>query len=266
MKSLRFSFRCAAVRFAAFFLFCCFSLSFFSCSLDDDDDDYVVRSVGKAVALSEDDPVSGVYSTKNTQSYGTEVAFIFRPSMAYATACSCEGKNEPSEGCVTFTFWDSVKKESFSLYFIPDNTNPVYVVYNVYADADWSDGIQDEEIDKHSGVIIFKAKCSPYRTPTEGCYYGVKFQFLDSDGNLPVISKKSSSFSSEKIFIEGGFSEDASYDNISNLAEAVEKFAFNNEDYFTSRYWTSSYSGAEQTGRSVSLPYDMQQNVFTKTE
>ena len=119
-------------------------------------------------------------------------------------------------------------------------------------------------LDKHSGVILFQAKYSPYGIPSVGCWYGVKFQFLTKDGEIPTSENKDSVFSDTKIYIEGAAGD--AYKNITTLDEAVEKFAFNNADCFNTTYWTSSSSGADKTGRAVSSSIVPTKNVFSKVE
>lgn len=249
-------FRAAAVCAVLALLF-----PFASCSSSDDEE---IHYDVYPVELSADDhPVSGVYSTKAYSDYGTETAFIFRPSIAYATACSCavlesaDGKTEGS---------DYVKISGYGkdTYFNLQDSEKVYVVYNLLSDADVSDGISEDELDNHSGVIIFKAKHSPYGTPKAGCFYGVKFQFLTENGQLPSKANKDFIFSKTKVYIESGYNPN--YNNVSSLEEAVEKFGFNNSDYFSASNWTSSASGADKTGRAAAHVLSCAGAVFTKTE
>ncbi len=188
-----------------------------------------------------------------------------RPSIAYATASSCaalnsiDGLTENSDYIKNPNTYDSEVK-----YLNLKDSNKVYVVYNLLSGADSSDGISDSELDKHSGVILFQAKYSPWGTPTVGCWYGVKFQFLTKNGEIPTSVNKDSVFSDTKIYIEGAAGD--AYKNITTLDEAVEKFAFNNADCFNTINWTSSSSGADKTGRAVSSSIVPTKNVFSKVE
>ena len=240
------------------------AVSFTSCKSDDDDDDSIHYSL-YPVELSADAPVSGVYSTTAYSNWGVEIAFILRPSIAYATASSCaalnsiDGLTENSDYIKNPNTYDQKVK-----YLNLKDSNKVYVVYNLLSGADSSDGISDSELDKHSGVILFQAKYSPWGTPTVGCWYGVKFQFLTKNGEIPTSVNKDSVFSDTKIYIEGAAGD--AYKNITTLDEAVEKFAFNNADCFNTTYWTSSSSGADKTGRAVSSSIVPTKNVFSKVE
>ena len=241
------------------------AVSLAGCKTDDDDDDKEIHYSIYPVRLSADDPVSGVYS-------GSAGLFIFRPSLAYATASSCtildsvEGKIKGKDYEVItiddYSDYQNIKKKD--IYFNLKDSSEVYVVYNLLSDADSSDGISDDELDKHSGVILFQAKYSPYNSPAVGCWYGVKFQFLTEDGKIPTSTNKNSIFSSTKIYIEGAAGD--AYNNIATLEEAVEKFAFNNSDCFNEMYWTASSSGADKTGRAAFSSIVPTDNVFTKVE
>lgn len=263
MKNTKFSFNRAWLVLTALLMSALVAVSFTSCKSDGDDDDSIHYSL-YPVELSADDPVSGVYST-TAYSGGAEIAFILRPSIAYATASSCaalnsiDGLTENSDYIKNPNTYDSEVK-----YLNLKDSNKVYVVYNLLSGADSSDGISDSELDKHSGVILFQAKYSPYGTPSVGCWYGVKFQFLTKDGEIPTSVNKDSVFSDTKIYIEGAAGD--AYKNITTLDEAVEKFAFNNADCFNTTYWTSSSSGADKTGRAVSSSIVPTKNVFSKVE
>lgn len=264
MKNTKFSFNRAWLVLTALLMSALVAVSFTSCKSDDDDDDSIHYSL-YPVELSADDPVSGVYSTTAYSDYGAEIAFILRPSIAYASASSCaalnsiDGLTENSDYIKNPNTYDSEVK-----YLNLKDSNKVYVVYNLLSGADSSDGISDSELDKHSGVILFQAKYSPYGTPSVGCWYGVKFQFLTKDGEIPTSVNKDSVFSDTKIYIEGAAGD--AYKNITTLDEAVEKFAFNNADCFNTTYWTSSSSGADKTGRAVSSSIVPTKNVFSKVE
>lgn len=263
MKNTKFSFNRAWLVLTALLMSAFVAVSFTSCKSDDDDDDSIHYSL-YPVELSADDPVSGVYSTAYSD-YGAEIAFILRPSIAYASASSCaalnsiDGLTENSDYIKNPNTYDSEVK-----YLNLKDSNKVYVVYNLLSGADSSDGISDSELDKHSGVILFQAKYSPCGTPSVGCWYGVKFQFLTKNGEIPTSVNKDSVFSDTKIYIEGAAGD--AYKNITTLDEAVEKFAFNNADCFNTTYWTSSSSGADKTGRAVSSSIVPTKNVFSKVE
>lgn len=264
MKNTKFSFNRAWLVLTALLMSALVAVSFTSCKSDDDDDDSIHYSL-YPVELSADDPVSGVYSTTAYSDWGAEIAFILRPSIAYATASSCAALNsiggltENSDYIKNPNTYDSKVK-----YLNLKDSNKVYVVYNLLSGADSSDGISDSELDKHSGVILFQAKYSPYGIPSVGCWYGVKFQFLTKNGEIPTSVNKDSVFSDTKIYIEGAAGD--TYKNITTLDEAVEKFAFNNADCFNTTYWTSSSSGADKTGRAVSSSIVLTKNVFSKVE
>lgn len=264
MKNTKFSFNRAWLVLTALLMSALVAVSFTSCKSDDDDDDSIHYSL-YPVELSADDPVSGVYSTTAYSDWGAEIAFILRPSIAYASASSCaalnsiDGLTENSDYIKNPNTYDSEVK-----YLNLKDSNKVYVVYNLFSGADSSDGISDSELDKHSGVILFQAKYSPYGIPSVGCWYGVKFQFLTKDGEIPTSVNKDSVFSDTKIYIEGAAGD--AYKNITTLDEAVEKFAFNNADCFITTYWTSSSSGADKTGRAVSSSIVPTKNVFSKVE
>lgn len=256
MKNTKFSFNRAWLVLTALLMSALVAVSFTSCKSDDDDDDSIHYSLY---------PVSGVYSTTAYSDYGAEIAFILRPSIAYASASSCaalnsiDGLTENSDYIKNPNTYDSEVK-----YLNLKDSNKVYVVYNLLSGADSSDGISDSELDKHSGVILFQAKYSPYGTPAVDCWYGVKFQFLTKDGESPTSVNKDTVFSDTKICIEGAAGD--AYKNIKTLDEAVEKFAFNNADCFNTTYWTASASGADKTSRTVSSVVVPTKNVFSKVE
>lgn len=264
MKNTKFSFNRAWLLLTALLMSALAAVSFTSCKSDDDDDEEVHYAL-YPVELSAADPVSGVYSTTAYSNWGTEIAFILRPSIVYATASSCaalnsiDGLTENTDYIKNPNTYDSEVK-----YLNLKDSNKVYVVYNLLSGADSSDGISDSELDKHSGVILFQAKYSPYGIPSVGCWYGVKFQFLTKNGEIPTSVNKDSVFSDTKIYIEGAAGD--TYKNITTLDEAVEKFAFNNADCFNTTYWTSSSSGADKTGRAVSSSIVPTKNVFSKVE
>ena len=87
MKNTKFSFNRAWLVLTALLMSALVAVSFTSCKSDDDDDDSIHYSL-YPVELSADDPVSGVYSTTAYSNYGAEIAFILRPSIAYASASS----------------------------------------------------------------------------------------------------------------------------------------------------------------------------------
>ena len=264
MKNTKFSFNRAWLVLTALLMSALVAVSFTSCKSDDDDDDSIHYSL-YPVELSADDPVSGVYS-------GSAGSYIFRSSIVYAAASSAANISsvdglEENIDYVKVTIDDYSNYTNVSkkdLYFNLKDSNKVYVVYNLLSGADSSDGISDSELDKHSGVILFQAKYSPYGIPSVGCWYGVKFQFLTKDGEIPTSLNKDSVFSDTKIYIEGAAGD--AYKNITTLDEAVEKFAFNNADCFYTTYWPSSSSGADKTGRAVSSSIVPTKNVFSKVE
>ena len=264
MKNTKFSFNRAWLVLTALLMSALVAVSFTSCKSDDDDDDSIHYSL-YPVELSADDPVSGVYS-------GSAGSYIFRSSIVYAAASSAANISsvdglEENIDYVKVTIDDYSNDPNVSkkdLYFNLKDSNKAYVVYNLLSDADSSDGISDSELDKHSGVILFQAKYSPYGTPAVDCWYGVKFQFLTKDGESPTSVNKDTVFSDTKIYIEGAAGD--AYKNIATLNEAVEKFAFNNADCFNTTYWTASASGADKTSRTVSSVVVPTKNVFSKVE
>lgn len=265
MKNTKFNFSRAWLSLTALLMSALVAVSFAGCKSDDDDE--IIHYSIYPVELSADDPVSGVYSTTAYSDYGAEIAFILRPSIVYATASSCssldsvDGLTENSDYITNPNTYDKDKK-----YLSLKDSNKVYVVYNLLSDADSSDGISDSELDKHSGVILFQAKYSPYESPTVGCWYGVKFQFLTKDGEIPTSVNKDSVFSDTKIYIEAAYEATGAYNNITSLDDAVEKFGFNNTDCFSTSNWTASSSGADKTGRAVSSVIVSTKNVFSKVK
>lgn len=247
-------------------LFCAvlaLSLPFVSCKQELEESYSLPRY--RPLQLTEDAPVVGKYSTKNFSSYGMDDAYIFRPNFAYATASSAEIL-ESIEGKIEGEDYFPVLNFNTNSY---DNLNmkgteKVYAVYNLLTGAVTTDGISDDEIDYYSGVIIFQAKYSPYGTPTVNCFYGVKFQFLTEGGKIPETTTKDTKYGN-KIYIEGGYSSDTAYNNVKTLEEAIVKFSFNNENYFSKSNWTQSISGAEQTSRSAGKTIKIpENNIFVK--
>lgn len=219
------------------------SLGFISCQ-PETEIQYVEKEVEKLVEkniefvvpgaiynLTKDDPVCGAFS-------GNVGDVYFYPEIAFSTACSASfiadvtGKNENSY--FSFKVFDWLEKDYVDIYFEKDS-NPVYIVYNKFDDSDAAD--------IHSGVIIFKTKYSPCESPSEGYYYGVKFQFLEAENKIPETRTKATVYT-DKILIEGGYNATPSYNNVSDLATAVNMFAFNNADYFSESSWCWEYSGA----------------------
>lgn len=258
MKKSLFSFGRTALFCAVFVL----SLSFVSCK-QELEESYSLpryRPLQIPFQLTEDAPVVGKYSTSFMDDN-----FIFRPNFAYATASSAEtledikGKTEGEDYFPVFNFntnsYDNLNMKG---------TEKVYAVYNLLTGAVTTDGISDDEIDYYSGVIIFKAKYSPYKKPTVNCFYGVKFQFLTEDEKIPETTTKDTKYG-KKIYIEGGDSSDTAYNNVATLEEAITKFSFNNENYFSKSNWTQSLSGAEQTSRSADKTIKiLENNIFVK--
>lgn len=254
MKKSLFSFNRAALFCAVFAL----SLSFVSCKQELEESYSLPRY--RPLQLTENAPVVGKYSTSFMDD-----AFIFRPNFAYATASSAEilesveGKIE-GEDYFPVLNWNTKSYDNLNM----KGTEKVYAVYNLLTNAVTTDGISDDEIDYYSGVIIFKAKYSPYKKPTENCFYGVKFQFLTEDGKIPETTTKDTKYG-KKIYIEGGSSSDKAYNNVATLEEAIVKFTFNDTKYFLESNWTQSASGAEQTSRSAESEISINEdNIFVK--
>ncbi|MCQ2585150.1 MAG: hypothetical protein MJ185_06120 [Treponema sp.] len=206
--------------------------------------EYVVP--GAIYNLTENDPICGDFT-------GNMGDMFFHTDVAFATACSATniadvtGKDENSY--FTFSVLDWNTFDYVDTYFEKDS-NPVYVIYNKFDDS--------EEADIHSGVIIFKAKYSPNGSPKTGCYYGVKFQFLEAEHKVPETRTKNTVYTND-LYIEGGYNgEDIEYDasynitgykeggynTVTDLATAVEMFAFDNTAYYSIGSWCWDYSGA----------------------
>lgn len=239
MRKSRFSFVRAALLSASLIL----SLSFFAgCAQDDDDGINLPAGVS---LLSDSDPIANTFTGN--------VDAKFASDFAWATSCSCTkvdpnsivGFDESAYHKMNALDMSSENWEEWDYadFYYKKDSEPVYVVYNTFTDADLTDGIQKEEIDKHSGVVIFKAKDSPWGSPTVGCYYGVKFQFLVGEKEVPETRTSTTQYT-DYLFIEGGYSEDSAYKNVSTLPEAVLKFGFNNTDYFSDTSWKYAASGA----------------------
>ncbi len=181
--------------------------------------------------LSANDPICGDFTGNMGDVY-------FHSDVAFATACSTTNivdiTGKAADSFFTFSVFDWNTYDYVNAYFEKDS-NPVYVVYNKF------DG--SETADKHSGVIIFKAKYSPYGSPSVGSYYGVKFQFLEADKKVPEKRTEETVYTKD-VLIEGGYNND--YNNVTDLAKAVEMFAYNNTDYFTDSSWNWNYSGASK--------------------
>lgn len=251
MKKSLFSFGRAALFCAVFAL----SLSFVSCKQELEESSSLPPY--KCLALTSDAPVVGKYSTKDFSQWGMDDAFIFRPNFAYATASSAEilesieGKTKGEDYFQVFNFYTNYY-DNLNM----NGTEKVYAVYNLLSDK--------ETIDYYSGVIIFQAKYSPYETPTVNCFYGVKFQFLTEDGKIPETTTKDTKYG-KKIYIEGGSSSDAAYNNVATLEKAITKFSFNDANYFSESNWTQSSSGAEWTSRSAKSEISINEdNIFVK--
>lgn len=157
--------------------------------------------------LEANDPICGEWNG----SWGTLLKCT--PDFVWAT-CSSGEKLESAEGAdYTMSGW------SGNEYYKKGNPS-IYVVYNVKEGA----------VDKNEGVLLFVAKTSPYASPTAGCWSGVKFQINSDNGN--------------KALIEGGYSAEAAYNNVTELSKAVEMFGYSNKDYYAENNWTESSSGA----------------------
>ena len=240
MKSTRFASFCGRNTVALIFVS---SLFLFSCSQNIENDSGIsAPQVSTLQVLSNSDPIAGTFSTS---AYGSDTAFIFQENIAYATSCSCstltstEGKTEGKD-------FQKINSYGTDLFFDLSSSEKIYVNYNVFSDANVSDGIQENEIDKHSGVILFKAKYSPYGSPVQDCYYGVKFQFTTEDGKIPEKIVSSTKYSSNKAYIEGGYNALHEYNNAKTLEQAKKLFAFENSAYFSEESWTEATSGADK--------------------
>lgn len=172
--------------------------------------------------LEADDPICGTFSGNFGKS-------IYSQKLSVHTAASATKIDQKESGCSTFSQFDWDKSD------FKDDANPTYVVYNKYSDG--------TGIDKHSGVIIFQAKYSPWGSPAVGCYYGVKFQFLESGKKIPE-TRSASTVYTDDIYIEGGYN--AAYNNVSTLEDAVKKFGFDNTAYFNPSFWNWEKSGASK--------------------
>lgn len=244
MKSTRFASFCGRNTVALIFVS---SLFLFSCSQNIENDSGIsAPQVSTLQVLSNSDPIAGTFSTSAYSAYGSDTAFIFQENIAYATSCSCstlestEGKTEGKD------FQKINSYDGTDLFFDLSSSEKIYVNYNVFSDANISDGIQENEIDKHSGVILFKAKYSPHGSPVQDCYYGVKFQFTTEDGKIPEKIVSSTKYSNNKAFIEGGYNALDEYNNAKTLEQAKKLFSFNNPAYFSESYWTAASSGADK--------------------
>ncbi len=201
-----------------------------------------IRSYNDPVEISQNDPIYGSF-------YGQAGSMVFTNTFSYATASNCtyadkycEDEDKDEEGYPSYydsqyskidvLNWETHNTET---YFFQKDANPTYVVYNTYSDG--------TGVDKHSGVIIFKAKYSPWGSPTVNCYYGVKFQFLISGDEIPATRTPSTTYTN-KVLLEAGYNGADSYNSITNLNTAVEMFAFNNTAYYSADSWTWAASGA----------------------
>ncbi len=240
MKSTRFASFCGRTTVALIFVS---SLFLFSCSQNDEAISDPPVSILQV--LSNSDPIAGTFSTLAYSVYGSDTAFIFQENIAYATSCSCSNL-ESTEGKTEGKDFQKINSYGTDLFFDLSSSEKIYVNYNVFSDANVSDGIQENEIDKHSGVILFKAKYSPYGSPVQDCYYGVKFQFTTEDGKIPEKIVSSTKYSNNKAFIEGGYNALPEYNNITKKEQAKEMFAFDNYGYFSKGSWTEADSGADK--------------------
>ena len=243
MKSTRFASFCGRNTVALIFVS---SLFLFSCSQNIENDSGIsAPQVSTLQVLSNSDPIAGTFSTSAYSAYGSDTAFIFQENIAYATSCSCSTL-ESTEGKTEGKDFQKIPSYGTDLIFDLSSSEKIYVNYNVFSDADLTDGIQENEIDKHSGVILFKAKYSPYGSPAKDCYYGVKFQFTTVDGNIPEKIISSTKYSNNKAFIEGGYNALPEYNNAKTLEQAKKLFAFENSAYFSEESWTEAISGADK--------------------
>ena len=235
MKSTRFASFCGRTTVALIFVS---SLFLFSCSQNDEA--ISDPPVSTLQVLSNSDPIAGTFSA-----FGSDTAFIFKENIAYATSCSCSTL-ESTEGKTEGKDFQKINSYGTDLFFDLSSSEKIYVNYNIFSDADLKDGIQENEIDKHSGVILFKAKYSPYEFPVQDCYYGVKFQFTTENGKIPEKIVSSTKYSSNKAYIEGGYNALHEYNNAKTLEQAKKLFAFENSAYFSEESWTEATSGADK--------------------
>ncbi|MCQ2572818.1 MAG: hypothetical protein MJ182_02855 [Treponema sp.] len=157
--------------------------------------------------LEANDPICGEWNG----SWGTLLKCT--PDFVWATCCSGE-KQEAAEGAdYTMSGWGGNE-------YYKKGTPSIYVVYNV----------KDGTVNKNEGVLLFVAKTSPYGSPVEGCWSGVKF-LINADNSTEAL-------------IEGGYSDEASYKNVKDLSKAVEMFAYSNKDYYSETNWNAAASGA----------------------
>lgn len=243
MKSTRFASFCGRNTVALIFVS---SLFLFSCSQNIENDSGIsAPQVSTLQVLSNSDPIAGTFSTSAYSAYGSDTAFIFQENIAYATSCSCSNL-ESTEGKTEGKDFQKINSYGTDLFFDLSSSEKIYVNYNVFSDANVSDGIQENEIDKHSGVILFKAKYSPYEYPVQNCYYGVKFQFTAENGKIPEKIVSTIKYSNNKAYIEGGYNELHEYNNAKTLEQAKKLFAFENSAYFSEESWTEALSGADK--------------------
>ena len=189
--------------------------------------------------LTENDPICGKFDF--ISEWGG-LALKAEPDFAYAMCASGTRVQESGENVATVTGYAGPE------YYKRDSA--IYVVYNKFDDS--------EAVDIHSGVIIFKANTSDYGFPKAGCYYGVKFQFLTEGKKVPEKRTKATVYTND-LLIEGGSNSDdvltydgyvassyseGGYNTVTDLATAVEMFAFDNTAYFSNDSWNLESSGA----------------------
>ena len=243
MKSTRFASFCDRNTVALIFVS---SLFLFSCSQNIENDSGIsAPQVSTLQVLSNSDPIAGTFSTSAYSAYGSNTAFIFQENIAYATSCSCSTL-ESTEGKTEGKNFQKIPSYGTDLIFDLSSSEKIYVNYNIFSDADLKDGIQENEIDKHSGVILFRAKYSPYEFPVQDCYYGVQFQFTTESDKIPEKIVSSTKYSSNKAYIEGGYNALHEYNNAKTLEQAKKLFAFENSAYFSEESWTEALSGADK--------------------
>ncbi len=219
------------------------SVAFTGCKTEDEKE-IIYFVATPVVPLSDSDPIANTF----TGNFGDAK---FASDFAWATSCSCtkldsiDGLDESAYH--TLTAFDWTKYDNVDSYY-KKNSEPVYVVYNTFTDADLTDGIQKEEIDKHSGVVIFKAKYSPWGSPTVGCYYGVKFQFLVGEKEVPETRTSTTQYT-DFLFIEAGYNAAEAYNTVDSIFDAVLKFNFNNTDYFSNTNWKWDTAGGKITSQ-----------------
>ncbi|WP_407400282.1 hypothetical protein [Treponema sp.] len=195
---------CAMVFGAVISLFICSGLV--GCKINDAENEKIVL-FGSINVLEANDPICGTW-------IGNAGYFVIEKNCFYnAMVSNCDAMSKPSENPICPEGYKEYGYEPWNTYHYLSKTNysKIYVVYN--------------DKDKKSGVLIFKALLSQYGSPTKNCYYGVKFELKSGSSAL----------------FEGGYNN--ALNDVSDLADAIEKFGFNNNDYFAPASWTEARSG-----------------------